>query len=360
LDDGVRVYRIQGTAQRLRSLFSDASRPYAPPLPDPEAVIGLRHVLAQEQPDVIHGHNWLVYSYLPLTRASRSKLVLSIHDYASVCAKKTLILPSQAACNGPRLGKCLRCASQHYGVVKATPTVLGLRLMNAIGRASANAFAPVSRAVVERSRLSAVHVPIEVIPPFIADDLEDQIDVHAECLADLPGEPFLLFVGQLGQHKGVRVLLEAYAGLADGPPLVLIGLRKPDTPNRLPPNVHMLHDWPHGAVLEAWRRSMIGLVPSIWPEPFGIVSLEAMALGRPLIGSRTGGIVDCVADGLTGLLVPPGDPVALRGAIVRLLDNAALREDLGRAAREHAASFRASAVVPRVEALYRHVLATSG
>lgn len=156
------------------------------------------------------------------------------------------------------------------------------------------------------------------------------------------------------------MLLEAYAGLVSAPPLVLIGARKPDTPNDLPSNVRMLHDWPHAAVLEAWRRSLFGVVPSVWPEPFGIVTLEAMAFGRPVVATRGGGVLDCVTDGETGLLVEPGDVDGLRGALSRLIEDADQRKRMGQNARQRSFEFRASAVVPRIEAVYRQVLASGG
>src|SRR5690348_10032483 len=126
---GIRIYRLRATPQRIAALFSDVSRQFSPPWPDPEAVMGLRQVLAREQPEIVHGHNWLTYSVLPLLRNVRAKLVLSMHDYGYVCPKKTLVYADGSACSGPSLGKCLRCAGQHYGRVKGTPTVLGSWLM---------------------------------------------------------------------------------------------------------------------------------------------------------------------------------------------------------------------------------------
>jgi glycosyltransferase involved in cell wall biosynthesis len=68
-------------------------------------------------------------------------------------------------------------------------------------------------------------------------------------------------------------------------------------------------------------------------EPFGMTPLEAMACARPVVGSKVGGIKTSVADGETGYLVPPKDPGALAGRLVRLLSEAGLRERMGRAAR---------------------------
>jgi glycosyltransferase involved in cell wall biosynthesis len=139
---------------------------------------------------------------------------------------------------------------------------------------------------------------------------------------------------------------------------VLIGYHTSEYPVRtaeFPGKVLVFKDWPHGAVMEAWRRSMLALVPSMVAETFGIVALEAMLMGRPVIASRIGGLPDLVVNGATGLLVPPGDAMALRQAIQRLLADAALRERLGRAGRARARLFTASAVLPRLEAIYREV-----
>jgi glycosyltransferase involved in cell wall biosynthesis len=77
----------------------------------------------------------------------------------------------------------------------------------------------------------------------------------------------------------------------------------------------------------AYERAQIVVVPSHWPEPFGLVGIEAMARGRPVVATATGGIPEWLADGETGILVEPGDA----GALTRAL--AGLRGDPGRCAR---------------------------
>ncbi len=84
-----------------------------------------------------------------------------------------------------------------------------------------------------------------------------------------------------------------------------------------------------------YERAAVVACPSR-REGYGVVAREAMAHGRPVVASAVGGLLDAVEDGVTGLLVPPGDAGALRSALERLLFDSALRRRLGETARERA------------------------
>ncbi|HET7079534.1 MAG TPA: glycosyltransferase family 4 protein, partial [Chloroflexia bacterium] len=158
-------------------------------------------------------------------------------------------------------------------------------------------------------------------------------------------------------HKGLSVLLDAYQRLEAPPPLVLIGADWPDTPATFPPNVIVGKNWPHQAVMHAWQRCLFGLAPSIWGEPCPTVVMEAMAMGRPVIGTEMGGLPDLIAAEHTGLLVPPQDPDALAQAMATLLADSATRARMGRAAQEKVREFLASTVVGRIEQVYQTLAA---
>ena len=355
IDQGVRIFRIHSTTQRASWLYSETQRRHAPPWPDPEATWALRRVLAQVQPEIVHAHNWFIYSFLPLKWQSRARLVLTLHDYSLSCAKRRLVYQG-ASCSGPGLIKCLACSKEHYGLAKGIPTALGHRLMSRVGQGAVDMFLPVSTAVARGNGLVGSSLPFQVIPNFVPDKLDgDCVDTEAYT-AQLPGDDFILFVGDLSRDKGIHTLLNAYGELKNAPPLVLIGRRCQDTPAEFPPNVVCLNSWPHAAVMEAWRRCSIAVAPSAWPEPFGVVVLEAMAAGRPVIASRIGGLPDMVVDGETGVLVPPDDPTTLRTALERLLADRDLREQLGQAGQRRVEQFWASAVIPHIEQVYRLVM----
>ncbi len=355
IDHGVRVYRIRGTAQRLTPLFKDSKRRWAPPFPDPELTWAIRQVIERERPDIIHAHTWLVHSVLPLKAWSGAKLVLTMHEYGLVCAKKNPIYRG-AVCDGPGLRKCLSCSTDHYGQIKGSPAVLALQAMSTPLRRAVDLFLPVSEDAAKWCNLAGDGLPYDVIPNFMPDTAVEPQSGREPYLARLPREDYLLFVGALGRHKGVPVLLDAYAGLVDPPPLVLIGIPWPDMPATFPANVMVLENWPHDAVMQAWHRSLLALAPSVVPDTFPIAVIEAMTNGRPVIASRIGGLPELVEDGETGLLVPPGDPVALRGAIARLLADRDLRARMGQAGRRKAREFRTSNVIPRIERAYHRAM----
>lgn len=360
VSEGVRVYRICSSVQRLPWLFSSSGRQYPPPIPDPELMLELREIILKEHPEIVHAHNWLARSFYPLKVWSKARLVVSFHNYSRTCAKVNYLYNSQP-CTGPGLAKCFSCVNRHYGVRRGTPTTLGNWLMNPIEKHTVDMFLPVSNAVAVGNRLKRSHLPFRVIPNFIADDPETlQVDPEP-YLAQLPEGDFLLFAGGLARVKGVETLLNAYARLKNMPPLVLIGYETRDwkeLPGYHLPNVIVLKDWPHHAVMAAWSRCMLGLAPSIFPDPCPTVAMEAMSMGKALIGTRVGGLPDLVIDGETGLLVPPGNPQALSEAIQTLVDDPIRRACMREHALQHVENFRIKSVVPRIEQVYRELLHT--
>jgi glycosyltransferase involved in cell wall biosynthesis len=101
-------------------------------------------------------------------------------------------------------------------------------------------------------------------------------------------------------------------------------------------------------VAEVLEQTSALLLPSRWPEPFGIVGLEAFAHGRPVIASQVGGIPEWL-DANAGALVPPADPAALAAAIAAVLPRAA---ELGRAGWERVARYSVESHLAALDAVY--------
>jgi glycosyltransferase involved in cell wall biosynthesis len=106
------------------------------------------------------------------------------------------------------------------------------------------------------------------------------------------------------------------------------------------------------------ERSTIAVVPSVWAEPFGKAAIEAMACGLPVIATKTGGLPEIVVEGKTGLLVTPGDPVALAEAIQRLVMDQNLARAMGQAARADVLQrFSLDRWIQRFEDLHQEIMA---
>ena len=188
-----------------------------------------------------------------------------------------------------------------------------------------------------------------VIHNFIPDEIV--LDDIPPTAPDAP----LLFVGDLSPDKGIQTLLDAYASLDAPPRLVLAGRSTEDW--QFPPGADWTGPLPHAEVVDLFRSARAVVVPSVWADPCPTVVLEAMAAGRPVVAAASGGIVDMVVDGLTGRLVPPGDAPALAAALSQVLGDPAAAKAFGEAGRDRAREFTISAVVERIEQMYRDAIA---
>jgi glycosyltransferase involved in cell wall biosynthesis len=111
------------------------------------------------------------------------------------------------------------------------------------------------------------------------------------------------------------------------------------------------------ALMQEYARSALLVVPSLWPEPFGMVGPEAMAYGKPVVAFDVGGVREWLTDAVNGFLVPMGDAPGLAAAIRRLLINSELRAQLGAAARDYVAErFNKKLYTSRLVAIYRELL----
>jgi glycosyltransferase involved in cell wall biosynthesis len=345
MDDGVRVARWPTSVGRLKPLYRDRSRPFHPPWPDPAFTRRLGRLAAAFRPDVVHAHGWCAFSALAASRPD-APLVVTLHDYGLRCPKKTLLRGGRECATG-RGTACLTCPRDEQG--PARRAALAVALAATAGRLDRG----VARFLAVSEHVAARHVEggldparVRVVPNF----LDMPADAEPPAAGDGPAAG-VLYVGPAAAHKGRAVLLEAHrrlpAGLAR---LVVVGDGGPDAPG-----VEYAGRLDGDALWARYRAAAVVVVPSVWPEPCPTVALEAMGWGRPLVASRTGGLLDLVADGDSGVLVPPGDPAALAAALRALLEDGGRRRAMGTAALARAQAFSTDAVVPRIEAIYREV-----
>lgn len=271
--------------------------------------------------------------------AERLPTVRMVHDHDLVCLRRHKYFPiGTRVCNHPAGIACYL----HLCVVKrAAPGSLLPITLAGVGerRRAIQAHDAVRRFLVGsrwmRQELEVNGIPldrIEIVPPIPA--ALGQIEPHPTSTA-----PELLFVGQVIRGKGVDLFLRALAQVNAPWHATIVG-----TGNHLDrckslakelgiaERVHFAGWIPHSELEPLYAGAAVMVVPSRWPEPFGMVGIEAMARGRPVVGFAVGGIPDWLEDGVNGLLVPEADTRAMAGAIDRLLGDRPLRVSLGEGA----------------------------
>jgi starch synthase len=180
-----------------------------------------------------------------------------------------------------------------------------------------------------------------------------------------PDRPSVVFVGRVTRQKGVPVLLRAAEWIAPEAQLVLCA-GQADTPElaaEVSDLVTHLRETRSGVVwlpgmlakeevIQIMTQATVFACPSLY-EPLGIVNLEAMACGTAVVASAVGGIPEVVAEGETGLLVPPADEAALAGAINALVNDPARAAELGARGRARAvADFSWDSIAAQTARLY--------
>ena len=182
----------------------------------------------------------------------------------------------------------------------------------------------------------------------------------------LGGRPRAVFAGRLAREKGLTTLLDAFASVRARVPDAELeiagdGPLRPELERHAAPMADRVRFLGHIARPEMERRfaaAWAQAVPSLWHEPFGNVTTEAMMRGTAVVASDVGGQSDIVRHGSTGYLVPPGDVGALADRLSALLGNRDAAEAAGREGRRVAqAEDSRTAALDRVEEAYLRTIA---
>ncbi len=198
-----------------------------------------------------------------------------------------------------------------------------------------------------------------LLPPCLATRVKRKVQVMANGL-DVPnntsppaGTRDILFVGRLHRWKGLEYVIQALPMIPSAS-LTIVG-EGPDRPRleRLAAGQPVTFVGPksHDELANYYRRADLLVLASTFGEGLPNVVLEAMASGRPVVATRTAGVVDVVRDGINGVLVEPGDASALAGALGSLLADSRCLLQLGAGARETAGGYTWDVIIPRLAAV---------
>ena len=236
------------------------------------------------RPDVVHAHWWFPGGVIGAIASvlTGTPLVITLHGSDVHIAER------------PGLRKLARLTLRRARVIGVVSEALRREVIDLLN--------------VDPNKVVVLRMPVQMPVP-----------VGVVAPADPP--PLrLVCVGRLAREKGFGVLLDALRLLGEPVRLDVFG----DGPARAEleaaaagGDIHFHGARPRAEIAEALAQAHALVVPSL-REGLGIVALEALAVGRPVIASGTGGLVETVVDGDDGILVPPGDPAALADALRRL------------------------------------------
>ena len=315
----------------------------------------LRRVLAAFRPDVVHlgMFSWqLSPLILPLVR--RFPCVYHVQMYNAVCPLGTKMTQDGNVCRQPSGLACLRsgCLTPQSWILRMAQKALWRRWRDSI-----DAMVAASGAV--RQKLTEDGMPIQEV-------FWNGVPLVPAPRA-LSAAPTAVFAGRLVAEKGVDVLLRAFALVRRGIPSAELwiageGSERPRLERlieelKLRDSVSMLGFLPRNEVERRFAQAWVQLVPGRWEEPFGMVIAEAMMRGTAVVASALGGALDLVEHNISGLLVPPGDVVALSNALATVLADSGTALRMGQAGRTRALrDLTEDASVGRFVALYESLL----
>ncbi len=316
-----------GTVEVGRPVAVPFNGSVAPIALDPRAVRATRGAIARVRPDVIHVHEPFVpWTGLAATTSRVAPVVATFHAWSDAARLYRTVRPvARRVVDGVaiRLAVSEAAAGFHAAALGVPPT----------------SFRLIPNGVDVARFAGAV--------PF--DELRD------------PARPTLLFVGRLERRKGLEPLVRAFTRLkTDRPELRLLVVGDgPERqrcasllPNGLRSDVTFLGRVSAEDLPRYYATCDLAVFPALGGESFGIVLLEAMAAGAPLVASDLPGYRSVASDGRQGRLVPPGDPAALATAIGALLDNPALRRAMADDGRATVAAYDWAHVAAQVADAY--------
>ncbi len=290
----------------------------------------------ESRPEVVHLHQVYAPELIDFLRA-RAPAVLSAHSYGACPSGVYYFRPGQECTRARGVGcvpRMLVRGCLHARDPRELPGKYARagRAVEAFRRAD---LAVSYSSVVDR-HLAANGVARRAIVPLFTTMMPRTGSGHADRRR-------VVFAGRVVAPKGVEVLVRA-AGEVDAEFVICGDGRELPALRSLARRLGVerrvvFRGWlPAAELAQELADASVVALPSLWPEPFGLVGIEALAAGRPVVASDTGGVSDWLQDGVSGLLVAPGDARALAQALNELLADPVRQRTMGAAGRETVAA----------------------
>lgn len=319
----------------------------------------IARLLDEQRVDLVHLHSYfkrLTPAILPELRRRGIPVVQTLHEYRAVCPVSTLFRDGKVCtdCRGGRYRNVIRHRCAGGSLVRSAWNYAEMQASDLLGH---------KRDIARFITVSDYQRDLLIAMGMAADKL---VTVHHPV--DLPAQPSqapragVLFFGRLETAKGADLLLDIAARLP-GERLVIAGdgsrraALEEEACVRGLGNVQFAGVLRGAALQAAIAQAACVIVPSLWPEAFGLTSVEALAQETPVVAFAIGGMLDTVCDGVDGFLVPPGDVSALVDAVGRLMADPARARRMGAAGRARMAeAFSADTFYRRTMQVYAEAI----
>lgn len=316
-------YKQKRLAQKLHNALSFVH--------SPAAVKNLERLLVNEKPDIAHLHNiyhQLTPSIIPVLKRHGLKVILTLHDCKLICPNYLALTADNTICT--------RCEGKNFW----HPFTSNCQNSRARGLILA------AEALWHKWKKSYEGVDLFLAPSkFMADLTTKRIPAHkirvvyngmdtTAYTANSSDRGYVLFLGRISREKGITTLLRASRQTTNKMPLKIIGTGPlADELKDSFPEAEFLGFRSGEELKSLISNAAFVVVPSEWYENCSMVVLEAMAMGKTIIGSRMGGIPEQIDDGETGFLFEMGNVAELAEKMDLLASDSELRERMGAAAR---------------------------
>ena len=328
------------------------------PMLDPITRKSVNQMLDKTDPDIVHCHN-ILPSLAPIVESKRRGIpvVVSLHGYWPVCPLANRFqVRTKKICEETDWSACRRNCSSQFSSIEGSMK----KLQNTIIE-NVDFIVCVSNYVQER--LLDYGYPKESLGV-----IHNGINVNEFRPTGDPSNDYLFHAGRLSRHKGSHVLFDAANKLRSSIPdieLRMVGTGMGNDQMRIAENIDYLGWVTDAELVRLYSNSLCTIIPSIWPEPHPLTTLEAMACGTPVIGTRISGIEESIEDGVTGYLIEIGEykdmSKQIADRIEELYTDPILRAEMGIRARERVLEyFNEERMVNEYLDVYRKLLRTGG
>jgi glycosyltransferase involved in cell wall biosynthesis len=293
-------------------------------------------ILAELRPDVIHVHN--VQSFTAIQAAwEAAPTVLTLHDYRYLCPSSNFYYRRTRSICGRKCGAgCFVKAATHRCLTPrpgfAWNFYRRVRWMSRRFHHLKRVISPCQYGAERLRQAGCMPEQVAVLPYFCPLSPSDSP-------RPVPDRPLALYIGRLAENKGFDVFIKAMGMLPDRVNGMIVGnldesneagirrqFRQAGCEHRMSMRPWASRDEIRGLI----NQASVMVFPSLWAETLGIVGLESLACGVPVVASDVGGAREWLLPGKTGVLVAPGDPRQLADGILAIIESPELQQSYGR------------------------------